>query len=215
MTACFLRRAVAVAACGVLAACGGSGDIRGAITPPPNSLAERFDAAEAMADRVEFLAETDGATRTSRLPRGSATYTGRAVFVEAPSLAQARALLDTPDLEVEDTAWIARATLNADFEDYTVTAFYDDFMGQRNETVAGSLAMRGTPIVTDAANEAVFQGTVSGTLHDRRGRVDVQGTNAGAFVGDSGQAIDSGITGTTTRPGEAPRALVGAIAAER
>lgn len=215
MTACFLRWAAAAAACAVLAACGGSGDIRGAVTPPPNSLAERYDAANALGDRVEFLVDSEGFTRTSRLPRGSATYRGQAGFVLAASQAQALALIEDPDLEVEDIAWLARATLDADFERYTVSARYDDFMGQRNERLSGALTMAATPIVTDAFNEATFRGTVTGSLQDSTGRIDVQGISDGAFVGDSAQAIAAAMGGSATRPGGSPRVLVGAIAAER
>lgn len=217
MTAFYLRWATAASACVVLAACGSSGDGIGATPAPsqPNTLAERFDTAEALRDRVDFLFDAEGVTRTARLPRGTATYRGQAGFVLAADEAEALALLNADELEVEDLAWLARATLNADFERYTIDGRFDDFMGQRNEAIGGTLNMQSTAIVTNASNEAGFVGNVSGTLSDGRGPINVVAVGAGDFIGARGQAVSGALLGSAARPGEQPQALGGRFAGER
>jgi len=213
-----VRAAAIGLGCLAVAGCGGSGGGQTGGVGAGATLADRFDAALAAEERVAFRATAEGPTRLSRLPRGGATYAGHAGFI---TVANERALdrlldrLETEDLQPEDVRWIARATLEADFERFTVEGRFDDFIGQRNEVVDGSLRMERTFIERAPDNSAVFVGNVSGDLRDGRGPVNVVGIGTGEFVGTRAQALEGEILGSAQRPGRSPQVLIGAFVGER
>lgn len=199
-----IRRSVALfGVCAGLAACMGSGEAE-VDAPAPDrtevSLAERYDAATEMSDRVQFRATSVGPTTMARLPRGGASYEGHAGFVTAADDDALEQLLDR-DLVPEDVRWISSVTLTADFERDTINAQFDDFVGQRNTPVAGTLRMPQTAIRAEpGGNAATFSGRLRGTLTDADGPVVIAGDTQGVLVGNEAEAVLGEVMGTATRP---------------
>lgn len=195
----YTKSILSFAAIAALSACGGSSTGPASFTTASTQATfdDRVSRGVALGDKYDEVGPT------SNMPTsGTATYAGLAGFA------------DTPNAEAADVYGTADVTMTANFTATggSVSGSMTNFLG-KNDDNNQIEALQGSVTIADATFAGnTFSTTVSGTLTDPEGTLNITGSMEGGFLGDEGAAIGATMV---LSDGEDDAPIYGALIAEK
>lgn len=195
----YTKSILSFAAIVALSACGGSSTGPASFTTASTQAMfdDRLERGEALIDKY------DNALPTSNMPTtGTASYAGLAGFADGPNFDEA------------DVVATAEVAMTASFTPSggSVSGSMSNFLALNSDTneveaLQGSLTIADQTIIANG-----FVTTVSGTLTDPEGTLNVTGSMNGQFLGDEAAAIGATMT---LSDGEDDAPIYGRLIAEK